>query len=394
MTPAVVIRPLVCLLLLVAPVSLRSAPPSAVPEPPLPGEDGPVPSGEAFEMLPLPGEAPPESQVAPPTEPPTTPPTAPVPPAGAIYDQMPDLPPLGLPSDGEAMPDLPSAPGLVAPDPSATRADMPPGTPAAPGSPDASLPQDPVPDDPAMSLARKAYWHPSPMAARKASVASGKPLLLFFASKWDGQCPAVDLVDDLFSQSEFSEYASDHLVLATIFEPVGSPPKSFTRERMAAIRRFKEYFKVQSFPTVVILDDKGRELERIKGYARHRTWQKVGKEVKQGPAYSTAHQVMQRIRDAVQRHEAAMQRVRERQDWLRSQGFRVWHSRTGSSLLARLVEARPDRITLIDEKNRLWRVRPPQLILFDAEWARRKQAGLLPPPRAATPGVDTAAVGP
>jgi hypothetical protein len=36
------------------------------------------------------------------------------------------------------------------------------------------------------------------------------------------------------------------------------------------------------------------------------------------------------------------------------------------------------------------RVLPSQLILFDAEWARRKQAGLLPPPKM----TDTASLSP
>jgi hypothetical protein len=72
----------------------------------------------------------------------------------------------------------------------------------------------------------------------------------------------------------------------------------------------------------------------------------------------------------------------------------MWTSTAGTSLLAKMVRCSPQEITLMDE-NSAWRtVRPDQLLLFDAEWARRKQAGLLPdkPENYETPP-ETAATG-
>ena len=379
---------LASLLLVSSAAFLRSAPPQSVPEPPLPGEDGPVPTGEAFEMLPITGEAPPESQVDQPIIPEADPPIESPP----VYDQMPDLPPLGLPADGEAMPALPSVPGLIVPRlRTAPNVPADPSNPSAPQGTDAPPALEPLPDDPALELAQKAYWHPSPIAARKASVSQQRPLLIFFASKWDGECPAVDLVDDLFSQTDFSEFAGAHLVLTTVFEPVGARPPGFTDARMAAVKRFKEYFKVRSFPTIIVLDNHGRELERLKGYSRLKKYGRVGNSMKETGRFSTAHLHLQKIKDAVKRHEERLQNERVRRESLTRQGYRLWTSRAGSSLLAKLTEVRSDGIILMDEQGRSRRVHPKQLCLFDFEWARRKHAGTLPPPR---PPATTTALNP
>jgi thioredoxin-related protein len=382
-------KEVLCVFLMAAATAV--ARPPALPEPPLPGEEDPAPLGEAFEMLPLTGEAPDESRTDHPELDPLPPADPPIPDA-PVYDQMPDLPPLGLPADGEAMPALPTAPGLVAP-PQRTAPNVPvePGTPSQPAEPIPVPPsQDPIPEIPEMEMAKKAYWHPSPIAARRISIEQARPLLIFFASKWDGQCPAVDLVDDLFSQSDFSDFAADTMVLTTVFQPVGSPPPSFSRDRLAAIERFKRYFKVQSFPTIILLDEHGRELERIKGYSRLKKYGRVGKEIKETGTFSTAHVVMQRLKDAVKRNQDRQQRERTARESLTRQGYRPWTSRAGSTLFAKLVDYRAERIILMDERGRNRRVLPSQLILFDAEWARRKQAGLLPPPKM----TDTASLSP
>src|SRR5688572_3426369 len=63
--------------------------------------------------------------------------------------------------------------------------------------------------------------------------------------------------------------------------------------------------------------------------------------------------------------------------------------------MAKLVDAKPERIILMDENGRWRQVLPSQLILFDAEWAKRKQAGLIPVPGAVQlAGAETPATPP
>lgn len=340
-----------------------------VPLPPLPGEEGTVSLDEAFSILPGPNDIPPQG-LAPGEPDPVQPP-----PVDAGMDKLPDIDPLGLPSDGEPMPNFPDIPGLV----------LPSQRPALPGGV-APTPSDILPEllPPAeLQLAKKTMWYKSPREARKASIAQGKPLLMFFAQLWDGACPTVYLNDDLFSMPEFNEFASARLILTKLQYPVSNSAKSVSEAKKAALQQFRDYFKITGFPVIIMLDETGRELKRIKGYRRINDPQS-------GQIYSTAHLILDQLKEVEHRQSERRRFQQERIDNLTSQGYRVWTSRKGSTMLGKLVEAKPERIVLKDENGRWRQVLPAQLILFDAEWARRKQAGLIPE---AAPEKETAASG-
>jgi len=345
-------------------VLLGLAMPVMAVEPPLPGEEGAVSSGEAFSLLPGPGAIPTESVGHPTPEDEIV-----MPPPAAGIDQLPDVEPLGLPSDGEAMPELPNIPGLVLPG----RNSVPPlpgSQPADTANPGVSPSLLPPPE---LQLAKKTNWYPSPIEARKASIAKGKPLLIFFAQMrpQDDGSPTARLNDDLFSIDEFNEFAAAKLILTKLQYPVGSPGKNYTEAKLAALKKFKDYFKVTGFPTVVMIDEQGRELVRLKGYRRI-------SDPRGGPEFSTAHVHLDKLKEAVSRSEEKKRYRDQHVNDLKAQGYRLWTSCQGSSMMGKLVEAKPDRIVLKDENGRWRKVLPAQLTLFDAEWARRKAAGLLP----------------
>ncbi len=340
-----------------------------IPLPPLPGEEGPVTPGEAFSILPAPGEIPSES-VAPEdtvVEPP---------PETQGLDQLPDFEPLGLPSDGEPMPAMPHVPGLVLPKQPAAL----PGRDLLPGAP-GSLPDLLPPAE--LQMATRSLWHKSPFVARKVAAAEDKPLLILFWQMPNPQCLSAQLNDDLFIIDEFKEFAAAKLVLTRLQYPVGIPKKDvYPDEKLAAMAKFQSYFKVTGFPTVVMIDKTGRELERIKGYRRI-TDQTTGQ------VLSPSHILLDRLKEASNRHEERRRFRNERIDRLIAQGYRQWTSRKGSSMMGKLVQAAPERIVLVDENGQLRTVLPAQLTLYDAEWARRKKAGLIPPPE--PPANETAA---
>jgi hypothetical protein len=333
-----------------------------MPLPPLPGEEGPVSPAEAFSILP--GSAPAES---------LTPDNSPVepPPDLPSMDELPDIEAPGLPADGEQMPAAPSIPGLK----------LPVHRPASSLPP---LPETPaeLPLPPGIELAKKAYWHHNPHDAYREAVKSHRPILIFFAQMPDAECLSAQLNDDLLSLPEFNEFAAAKLVLTMLQYPVGSPGRDYPEAKLAALKELQTKFKVRGFPCVVVIDETGREIERIRGYGR----------VKLAPGsdtlYSTAHVLLDRLKEAVHRHEERRRYREERLANLEAQGYRLWTSQTGSTLMGKLVDARPERIVLMDENGQWRTVHPMQLRLYDAEWARRKQAGLLP---AAPPKRDTAA---
>lgn len=346
---------------LLSPRDVRAKTPEPpLPEAPLPGEEGPVSSDEAFSLLPSPDAVPPEG-TPPIEENPVVPP-----PEAATMDQLPDIEPLGMPSDGEPMPELPPVPGLVLPTQPKPRT-IAPGdnpNPVEPGTASDLLPP------PSIELAKSVLWHRSPLEARKASIKQRKPLLLFFAQMWDGS-PTVQLNNDLLAMPEFKEFAAANLILTKLQFPVGSPGRGYTEAKLEALKRFKDYFKVKGFPTIVVIDEDGRELKRIKGYVRV-------KDLQNGQEFSTAHSLLDQLKDTLHRYDERRQYQQKRIDNLISQGYRLWKSRAGSTMMGKLVEAKPERIILADETGHWRQVHPSQLILFDAEWARRKQAGLIP----------------
>ncbi len=90
-----------------------------------------------------------------------------------------------------------------------------------------------------------------------------KSILLFFTgSDWCGWCKKFD--QETLSTSEFHEYAGKNLVLVEIDFPKQTPQSDAVKKANAA---WQERFKVQSFPTLILMDNHGKVLGRQEGYA-------------------------------------------------------------------------------------------------------------------------------
>lgn len=332
-------------------------------EPPLPGEDSPRQnSSEVFQPLLQPGD-----ELPPGSEAPALPDDPAVAPPELFPEGMPVTPGLNG-SDGiDGLP-VPTSP---------VPAEFPP--PAAPALPSLLPPPSAVaPVPPGLELAARAYWHRSPREARELSRKERKPLLIFFYQKWkaapagpDGAAmgdPNISLSDDLLASREFIELANSSLVLTRLFYPIGSPNKTdYPEARLAALAQFKSHFKIKGFPTLLLLDENGREIERINGYARRKTG--LGTEI------STAPAILERLRTAVQRREAVVAADTERLRRLEAQNYREWTSKAGSKLFAKLVSATPDEVILMDENGALRRVQPQQLWIVDQAIIHRQSKG-------------------
>jgi thioredoxin-related protein len=368
-------NPLLPLIALVCSAALLPAAPKGVPEPPLPGVDGSTASSrKPFDLLPprdggmLPADAVPENLEDTGLPLPEYDPILPAP-EGDSLEVFQDMEAPGAPSDGEPMPEIPHIPGLVVPKFRPQLPDAPQESGILPAESDPGPGGDLLPA-PTVELATRAQWIPSPYQARRLSAEQGRPLLIYFAQRIDGPCPSDWLNDDLLAQPEFNEFAAARLVLTMLQYPSGSPGRNFTEEKLAVLNMVREKFKIRGFPALVMLDDRGQEIKRITGYRRVKD--------EAGVPYSTANGILEQLKEAEKRFSERRRFQLERVERLTSQGYRMWTSTAGTSLLAKMVRCSPQEITLMDE-NSAWRtVRPEQLQLFDAEWARRKQAGLLP----------------
>lgn len=100
-----------------------------------------------------------------------------------------------------------------------------------------------------------------PQAQAKAKAEKKMVLMDFNGSDWCPPCKA--LRKDVFSSDAFADYAKKNLVVVDVDFPRG---KIQTEELKKANQKLSEKFKVQAFPTIVVLSDDGKELKKTEGY--------------------------------------------------------------------------------------------------------------------------------
>lgn len=109
--------------------------------------------------------------------------------------------------------------------------------------------------------ASESKWLTDFDAAKKTAKEKKLPILVDFSgSDWCGWC--VKLEKEVFSKAEFQSYAKDNLVLFLADFPKKSPQPDEVKKQNKALL---DKFKVEGFPTVILMDAEGKELART-GY--------------------------------------------------------------------------------------------------------------------------------
>lgn len=98
-------------------------------------------------------------------------------------------------------------------------------------------------------------------AQAKAKAENKKVLINFTGSDWCGFCIKLD--KEVFSTSEFQEYAKKNLVLVEADFP---NKKTLPAELKAANAKLKEQHKIRGYPTLVVLGSDGKKLGEVVGY--------------------------------------------------------------------------------------------------------------------------------
>ena len=95
----------------------------------------------------------------------------------------------------------------------------------------------------------------------KAKETKKNVLLDFTGSDWCGYCMKLD--EEVFSKSAFKKFAKENLVLVELDFPHGSPLPKKTKAQNDALGA---KFKVNGYPTLVLVDSEGKEITRWVGY--------------------------------------------------------------------------------------------------------------------------------
>src|SRR5215510_9152413 len=104
-------------------------------------------------------------------------------------------------------------------------------------------------------------WMTDAAAAQAKAKEEKKMVMLdFTGSDWCGWC--IKLNKEVFSKSEFAEYAKKNLVLVEVDFP---RRKQLSAEQQQANNALQEKYRIQGFPTIIVLDGNGRKVGEL-GY--------------------------------------------------------------------------------------------------------------------------------
>ena len=99
-----------------------------------------------------------------------------------------------------------------------------------------------------------------PKAQAQAKTEKKLVMLDFTGSDWCGWC--IKLHKEVFSTPEFAEYAKKNLVLVEVDFP---NKKKQTTELKAANQALQQKYKIQGYPTIIVLDGEGKKVGQL-GY--------------------------------------------------------------------------------------------------------------------------------
>ncbi len=104
-------------------------------------------------------------------------------------------------------------------------------------------------------------WETDLEVAKKRAKDENKVILAdFTGSDWCGWC--IKLKKEVFDQSEFKEYAKKHLIMLELDFP---HEKRLPAKEKEQNEKLSQEFKVKGFPTILLMDEKGKEVGRT-GY--------------------------------------------------------------------------------------------------------------------------------
>ena len=98
-------------------------------------------------------------------------------------------------------------------------------------------------------------------ALEQAKTEHKKVLLDFTGSDWCSWCKKIDA--EVFETQKFKDYAAKHLVLVKVDFPHSTPQSDEIKEQN---NKLKAQHKVSGFPTLLIVDSKGKKTWEQGGY--------------------------------------------------------------------------------------------------------------------------------
>lgn len=176
-------------------------------------------------------------------------------------------------------------------------------------------------------------WHTSHKEASRLSSQSGKPMLIWFTDSMHSPL-CRRLSDELFSKSEFEDWASGRLVRLRVDTTIPAKERhaDIGVRKSRYVEKLKKRYGVHGHPTVLVLSPRGAVVSRYRGYR------------KGGADYYWG-----RIKQAVTGAEEDYGEWREKME---KRGYRLWTNRGGRKTFAKLHRFHSGRVTLVSPNGR------------------------------------------
>jgi thioredoxin-related protein len=100
-----------------------------------------------------------------------------------------------------------------------------------------------------------------PKALEAAKKEHKQVLMDFTGSDWCHPC--MDLHKNVLESADFEKYAKEHLILVVVDFP---NRKSQSDDLKKANKALAEKFNIEGYPTVIVLDESGKQLSKSVGY--------------------------------------------------------------------------------------------------------------------------------
>ena len=207
---------------------------------------------------------------------------------------------------------------------------------------------------------REGPWFVSYSKARRAAMRSGKPILVWFTdTQFSPLCRSLD--SEVFSKGAFSEWAKGAIVRLRLDFNVkgvsGGQGQSAMDDKIRKenyLEELKRRYKVQGFPTVLLLTPDGKVAARYRGYRK---------------SYFDFYEG--RLRNdtgkAVDLHGEWRQSMAGR-------GYREWTDQEGRKVFAKLTRYKSGQLILVEPDGRNIRAKESRLSDGDRAWIASERA--------------------
>lgn len=173
-------------------------------------------------------------------------------------------------------------------------------------------------------------WHKDFSVAGKLSRNSGKPIILWFTHS--GKSPQCDLLNrELMLTPEFETWAKENTIRVTL-DSMKDGNSNEDAKRVDYVNRFKKRYNVNGYPSIYVLSPSGEVVDKHHGY-------------KKGSASYYHGRLKHSVDVAANQHGAWREKMEKR-------GYRMWTSRGGGKVFAKLYRFKSDSITLIEPNGK------------------------------------------